>query len=109
MIRHTVLFKFKPDFPPADRQAWITGLNKMAGNIPGMLSLTHGADVLETERSFDYAIVADFETVEDIAVYSTHPLHEPLKSYSFPNSQQILSVDFHLADSRQAPTETPTS
>ena len=40
MIRHTVLFKFKPDFPPADKQAWIAGLNNMAGNIPGMLSLT---------------------------------------------------------------------
>ena len=104
MIRHTVLFKFKPDFPPADKQAWIAGLNKMTGNIPGMLSLTHGPDLLNTERSFDYAIVADFEKVEDIAVYNTHPLHEPLKAYSFPNSQQILAVDFHLGDSQPAAT-----
>ncbi|MEV5050643.1 Dabb family protein [Arthrobacter sp. LAR12-1-1.1] len=109
MIRHTVLFKFKPDFPPADKQAWIAGLNRMTGNIPGMLSLTHGPDVLSTERSFDYAIVADFEKVEDIAVYNTHPLHEPLKAYSFPNSQQILSVDFHLGDTQPAATETSSS
>jgi hypothetical protein len=34
MIRHTVLFQFKPGFPPADRQAWIDGLNNMAGKIP---------------------------------------------------------------------------
>ena len=40
MIRHTVLFQFKPGFPPADRQAWIDGLNNMAGKIPGMLSLS---------------------------------------------------------------------
>ncbi|MFF2299202.1 Dabb family protein [Arthrobacter sp. efr-133-R2A-120] len=98
MIRHTVLFKFKPGFPPEDKQSWIDGLNAMRGNIPGMVSLTHGPDVLKQERSFDYAIVADFEKVEDIAVYNTHPLHEPLKSYSFPNSEQILSVDFALAD-----------
>ena len=39
---------------------------------------------------------ADFERVEDIEMYNTHPLHEPLKAYSFPNSEQILSVDFHL-------------
>ena len=96
MIRHTVLFKFKPDFPPADRQAWTAGLDRIAGNIPGLLSLTHGADVLGQERSFDYAIVADFERLEDLAVYNTHPLHEPLKAYSFPNSEQILSVDFRL-------------
>lgn len=96
MIRHTVLFKFKPGFPPAEKQAWTEGLDRMSGNIPGLLSLTHGPDVLGQERSFDYAIVADFEKVEDIAVYNTHPLHEPLKAYSFPNSEQILSVDFQL-------------
>jgi hypothetical protein len=96
MIRHAVLFRFKPDFPPADRQAWIDGLNRMDGNIPGLLHLTHGPDVMGSERSFDYAIVADFESEEDVAVYNTHPLHEPLKKYSFPNSDQVLSVDFHL-------------
>jgi len=96
MIRHTVLFKFRPDFPAAERAAWIAGLNQMEGNIPGLLSLTHGADVLHHDRSFDYAIVADFNTVEDIAVYNTHPLHEPLKAFSFPNSEQIIAVDFPL-------------
>jgi len=109
MIRHTVLFKFKPGFPPADRRAWIAGLDRMAGNIPGMLSLTHGQDVLGAERSFDYAIVADFERIEDIAVYNTHPLHEPLKAYSFPNSEQILSVDFHLGAPEPAPIQTTQS
>ncbi|MFJ4025985.1 Dabb family protein [Paenarthrobacter sp. NPDC089989] len=96
MIRHTVLFKFRPGFPPADMAAWIAGLDRMRGTIPGMLHLTHGPDVLGNERSFDYAIVADFNTVEDIGVYNSHPLHEPLKKYSFPNSEQIIAVDFHL-------------
>ncbi|UKA51750.1 Dabb family protein [Arthrobacter sp. FW305-123] len=96
MIRHTVLFKFKPDFPAADRAAWIQGLSRMEGNIPGLLSLTHGPDVSRQDRSFDYAIVADFNAVEDIDVYNFHPLHEPLKKYSFPNSEQIVAVDFTL-------------
>lgn len=96
MIRHTVLFKFKPDFPPMDKAAWIEGLNRMEGNIPGLLKLTHGPDILQQGRSFDYAIVADFNAVEDIEAYNTHPLHEPLKKYSFPNSEQIIAVDFPL-------------
>ncbi|BCW63128.1 Dabb family protein [Paenarthrobacter sp. MSM-2-10-13] len=96
MIRHAVLFKFTPDFPVADRAAWIEGLNRMEGNIPGLLSLTHGPDVLQHDRSFDYAIVADFGALEDVDVYNTHPLHEPLKKYSFPNSEQIIAVDFRL-------------
>ncbi|MCP1414009.1 Dabb family protein [Paenarthrobacter sp. A20] len=96
MIRHAVLFKFKDDFTAADKAAWIEGLNRMDGNIPGLVKLTHGADVLRHDRSFDYAIVADFNSVEDIEVYNTHALHEPLKKYSFPNSEQIIAVDFPL-------------
>ncbi|NQD88270.1 Dabb family protein [Paenarthrobacter sp. CM16] len=96
MIRHTVLFKFKADFPEADLAAWRDGLDRMEGNIPGLLKLTHGADVLRQDRPFDYAIVADFNAEEDLEVYATHPLHEPLKKYSLPNSEQIIAVDFLL-------------
>ncbi|ASN20308.1 Dabb family protein [Arthrobacter sp. YN] len=96
MIRHAVLFKFKADFPEADKAAWREGLDRMKGNIPGLLELTHGPDVLQHDRSFDYAIVADFSAVEDVEVYATHPLHEPLKKYSYPNSEQIIAVDFTL-------------
>ncbi|WP_314323620.1 Dabb family protein [Paenarthrobacter ilicis] len=96
MIRHTVLFKWKPDFPAEDKAAWVAGVNRMDGNIPGMVKLTHGADVFQHERSFDYAIVADFDAAEDLEVYNSHPLHEPLKKYSLPNSDTIIAVDFHL-------------
>ncbi|MCA4131563.1 Dabb family protein [Arthrobacter sp. M4] len=96
MIRHTVLFRFKPEFPKQHKAAWIEGLNRMAGNIPGLLSLTHGPDLVASARSFDYAIVADFTSLADIEVYNTHPLHEPLKQYSLPNSEEIVSVDFEL-------------
>ncbi|MDQ4491924.1 Dabb family protein [Sinomonas sp. ASV486] len=101
MIRHAVLFKFTPDFPAEQRAAWTAGLDRMRGNVPGLLALTHGPDVIRSERAFDYAIVADFASVADIEVYNTHPLHEPLKKYSFPNSEQIISVDFEI------PKDTP--
>lgn len=96
MIRHTVLFKFKPEFRADDKRKWIEGLDRMKGHIPGMQALTHGSDIADQDRSFDYAIVADFDSMADINTYNTHPLHEPLKKYSFPNSEQILSVDFEL-------------
>ncbi|MEO3943119.1 Dabb family protein [Paenarthrobacter nicotinovorans] len=96
MIRHAVLFKFKAEFPAADMMAWRKGLDRLEGNIPGLLKFTHGADVLRHGRSFDYAIVADFNAAEDLEVYDTHPLHEPLKMYSLPNSEQIIAVDFVL-------------
>ena len=95
MIRHVVLFKWAPTFTPDIKQQWIEGLDKLEGNIPGLLKLTHGPDVVKTSRSWDHAIVADFEKLEDIAVYDT-PLHEAIKPFSLPNVDVIAAVDFQL-------------
>lgn len=97
MIRHIVMFRFKDSFAPDIRNAWTTGLDAMRGNIPGMLALTHGSDVMGTDNSWDHVIVADFASRADIAVYNTHPLHEAIKPYSLPNVRDLAYVDFELA------------
>ena len=96
MIRHVVLFKWAPTFTPEIKQQWIEGLDKLEGNIPGLLKLTHGPDVVGADRSWDHAIVADFNELDDIAVYDTHPLHEAIKPLSLPNVDVIAAVDFEL-------------
>ena len=75
---------------------WITGLELLEGNIPGLLSLVHGPDVLKTDRSWDHVIVADFQDRNALAVYNTHPLHEAIKPYSLPNVQDLAYVDLEL-------------
>lgn len=99
MIRHVVLFRWKDTFTPDIREQWIAGLEAMRGNIPGMLGLEHGPDLMHTDRSWDHVIVADFATREDIAVYNTHPLHEAIKPFSLPNVQDLAYVDFEVAPS----------
>lgn len=96
MIRHVVLFKWAPTFTPEIREQWLEGLAKLDGNIPGLIRLSHGPDVVKAGRSWDHAIVADFERVEDIAVYDTHPLHEAIKPFSLPNVDAIAAVDFEI-------------
>lgn len=98
MIRHIVMFRWKDSFTPEIRSQWTSGLDAMRGNIPGMLELVHGPDVMGTERSWDHVIVADFATQEDIAVYNTHPLHEAIKPFSLPNVQDLAYVDFEIVD-----------
>ncbi|MFC0582841.1 Dabb family protein [Micrococcoides hystricis] len=93
MIRHIVLFKFKESFTEQIRARWIQGLNGMRGNIPGMLSLIHGPDVMQTDLSWEYAIIADFASRQDLAVYNSHPLHEAIKPLSLPNVKELAYVD----------------
>lgn len=103
MIRHIVMFRFTEGFTPQIRERWIAGLEAMKGNIPGMLRLEHGPDVMKTERSWDHVIVADFRSRDDLAVYNTHPLHEAIKPLSLPNVADLAYVDFTLD-----PTPSPT-
>ena len=96
MIRHIVMFRWKDSFTDEIRAGWITGLELLEGNIPGLLSLVHGPDVLKTDRSWDHVIVADFQDRNALAVYNTHPLHEAIKPYSLPNVQDLAYVDLEL-------------
>lgn len=96
MIRHVVLFRWKDTFTTDIREKWTAGLDAMRGNIPGMLRLVHGPDIMHAGRSWDHVIMADFATREDLAVYNTHPLHEAIKPLSLPNVQDLAYVDIEL-------------
>lgn len=98
MIRHVVFFRWKPSFTPEIRDQWIAGLEAMIGKIPGMINLTHGADILKTEKSWDHVIIADFESLDDLETYNTHPLHEAIKPFSLPNVEEIAYVDLEVDD-----------
>ena len=109
MLRHIVLFKWKDSFTHDIRDQWIIGLEAMIGNIPGMIRLIHGPDVLSTDKSWDHAIIADFESVDALQVYNTHPLHEAIKPYSLPNVEDIAYVDLQINDSAAADNKQETS
>lgn len=96
MIRHIVMFRWKDSFTEEIRANWIAGLEQLEGNIPGLLSLAHGPDVLKTDKSWHHIIIADFEDRNALAVYNTHPLHEAIKPYSLPNVQDLAYVDLEL-------------
>ena len=98
MIRHIVFFRWKDSFTQDIRERWVAGLAAMDGQIPGMLRLVHGPDVMGTERSWDHVIIADFTTREALAGYNAHPLHEAIKPYSLPNVEDLAYVDIDLED-----------
>lgn len=96
MIRHVVMFRWKPTFTAEIREQWMAGLEAMKGNIPGMVSLAHGPDLMGTDNSWDHVVVADFASAEDLPGYNTHPLHEAIKPLSLPNVQDLAYVDFEI-------------
>ncbi|MEU6721687.1 Dabb family protein [Nonomuraea sp. NPDC046802] len=76
MIRHIVLFTWTEDATDEQRAAVTAELRKLPGLIPELRAYTVGADAGINEGNHDYAVVADFDNVDDYLVYRDHPQHQ---------------------------------
>lgn len=98
MIRHVVMFRWRPDFEEARRQEWYDRLLELPSKVDVIRSLSAGPDVLGSARSWDVVLVADFDSLEDVATYTAHPDHQPLIALSGAGAEQIASVDFEIPE-----------
>ena len=78
MIRHAVLFRFKPDTPTAAIAAISEGLGGLPHAIPEIAAYQFGADLGVNDGNFDFVVVADFADTDDYLAYRDHPLHRAL-------------------------------
>ena len=96
MIRHVVVFKLKPDVSEARRDEWLEMSRRLHGRIELVRNFKIGVDLLRLPRSYDVAVVADFDNLEDIRAYAEHPAHLSAVELSRELSEHIVSVDFEV-------------
>jgi Stress responsive A/B Barrel Domain len=78
MIRHVVMFRWRAETTPDEVATIETGLGKLPGEIPQIQRYTFGADLGINDGNFQFAVVADFASVDDYLVYRDHPVHRAL-------------------------------
>ncbi|MFG1698005.1 Dabb family protein [Nonomuraea sp. NPDC049309] len=76
MIRHIVLFTWSDDATDEQKAAVSEALKTLPGLIPQIKSYTYGEDAGINQGNYDFAIVADFDSVDDYLVYRDHPEHQ---------------------------------
>jgi hypothetical protein len=96
VIRHVVMFKLKPGVSPAQRDEWLEMSRRAHGEIELVRAYSIGSDLLRLPRSYDVAVVADFDSLEDIRAYADHPSHLTTVELSRSLSEHIASVDFEI-------------
>jgi hypothetical protein len=73
-ILHIVTVKWKPDSTPAQREAAIKGVEKMASQIPGMKNVW--LDTLKVQgNGYNNVIVMEFENEAAFKAYASHAAH----------------------------------
>jgi len=91
------LFKWKAGTTLEQVQALAARLARLPDEIPEIKAYRFGADLGLAEGNADFAVVADFASVEDWRVYSRHPAHVRLiEEYILPirESRVVLQYEF---------------
>ncbi len=96
MIKHVVFFKLK-DPSPEMITATRARLLGMDGRIAELRHLEVGADVIRSERSYDLALVAHFDSLGDLQAYQTHPVHAgEVVPYIKSVCSSVVAVDYEM-------------
>jgi hypothetical protein len=75
VIRHVVVLTWKADATPDQVAAVEAGLAELEATVPGIVDYCYGPDAGLGAGNGDFAIVADFASVDDYVVYRDHPAH----------------------------------
>jgi hypothetical protein len=94
MLKHVVFMKFKEGITDAEISALLEGLSALPAKIPEIKGFQFGRDIIHSERSYDFALVSDFDNLEAMKRYQVHPDHVPVVGMVRSISASILAVDF---------------
>ena len=78
VVRHVVLFRWKPEADAASKGRVAEGLSELPSAIPEIRHYAFGPDAGLAEGNFDFAVVADFDDVDGYRLYAAHPAHTAL-------------------------------
>jgi hypothetical protein len=96
-IRHAVLFRFDDDATDEQIAALAAGLDTMpaATGAVDVADYEHGRSLGLNPAGWDYAVVAEFASVEAFTTYRDHPAHRALiRELVEPITAERTSVQF---------------
>jgi hypothetical protein len=98
-LRHCVLIRFTDDATDGQIAALAAGLDALPREIEQVRAYEHGRDAGVREGTWDYGVVARFDSAEDFTTYLQHPAHVAVvRDLLTPISAERTSVQFPLHD-----------
>jgi hypothetical protein len=95
MLLHLVCFKYKVDVDAAARSDHRSRLGGLK-DLPGVLDLKVGEDVVRSPRSYDTGLSITFPDRAALDAYQKNDRHVPVAQYGVSLSDHIVAVDFEI-------------
>jgi len=97
MFRHAVVFTFTPETTREQQEELARQLRALPGAIPEITDYHVGLDAGLNPGNYQFAVVADFGTVDDYLVYRDHPVHQDIISrYVTPIAADRAAVQYEF-------------
>ncbi len=112
MITHVVMLKFKAGVSDAEVTDLEENFDALPEKITEIQSYEFGRDVVGSQRSYDFALVAVFANLETLRQYQDHPAHCAVVRKLKKMCAEILAVDFEAStfpqiESKDNPYDDP--
>jgi hypothetical protein len=98
MLTHIICWKYKAEITDAQREEHRAKLQNLKNVIAEVIDLKVGADVLHLSRSYDTGLVATFENLEGLDIYTVHPVHQEVVNLGKEIAAHVVSIDFMTED-----------
>ncbi|MFH2073642.1 MAG: Dabb family protein [Actinomycetota bacterium] len=100
MLRHVVLFQWKPETPPETIRQIEETFAALPAKIPQIKGFEWGRDVSVQgfDRGYTHCFVVTLESEADRDAYLPHPDHAAFIALSRPNVDTLLVMDYLPTD-----------
>lgn len=93
MIRHIVMWKFRPG-TEAEQKQFLEGLKGLQGVIPELLKSEVAVRV--GEDNYDAVLVSEFESLETLEIYKNDPRHKAVSALCKSIREDRVAVDYEF-------------
>ena len=93
MIRHIVMWKFRPG-TEKEQEEFLTGLRNLQGVIPQLLKSEVAVNV--APGNYDAVLVSEFASLEDLAAYKNDPRHKAVSALCKSIRTDRVAVDYEF-------------
>ncbi|MGV3607868.1 MAG: Dabb family protein [Planctomycetaceae bacterium] len=100
MLRHVVLFKFKPEVTPAQVNEVVDAFRALPSKISEIKGFECGTDcnVEDLDAGFTHCFFVTFADAKGREIYLPHPAHEEFKKLVGPRIEKVLVVDYYVQE-----------
>ena len=75
MIRHILLWNYKPETTPEERARLEAELEALPGPVPALRQVEWGPVVGGRNQTFSHGFTMEFDSMDALAAYNTHEAH----------------------------------